>query len=215
MAHVDGDPNFTIASPAASQTLGSKFSVYGTCSNGTTGIVAYVGAYNASASISPSGTSWEAIFTNIPNGSYGVYATCSGNGRTPASPNSIAVTVQGIAGLTVNNPSAPSPGVAGGSDNPWDGWQVEGGYKPGSLAGMMISLTQYGVPVIQSSRNPQRISIPVTFHQNNSKWGCGLTAVPATYVGSGFCIHYSTTVGGTQIQGSGTGFFSGPTSPSG
>ena len=213
MTHVERDPNFFVSSPTAGQVLGSDFSVYGTCSSGTTNIVAYVGNYNALATISPTGTSWEAIFTGVQNGSYGVYATCSNNGRTPPLPATIPVTVQGITGLTVKDPTAPSPAEreAAAGTNPWDGWQSGGDYTPGTIARMEIWLTQYGVPVMQSLSHPQPASGPATFHSHRPIWTCGLNFVPAAYTGAGFLIHYTATLpGGVVIIGTGTKFFDGP-----
>ena len=132
MPHLKGDPNFHITSPTANEILGSDLSVYGACSKGTTDIIAHVVAQDGTvykqSAITAFDTSWEAIFTGVSNGSYGVHARGSQEVLEPQSGN-IPVTVQAIPGLIVDTPAGPAPEEAGGPNDPWRGWGCGGSMR--------------------------------------------------------------------------------------
>jgi hypothetical protein len=68
-------PAIAISSPAAGSTVGTSFTVRGTCTENHQVTVAIEGA-NLSNSATPSNGSWSTGFSNVPSGTYTIKASC-------------------------------------------------------------------------------------------------------------------------------------------
>jgi hypothetical protein len=211
-----GDPEFSILSPAAGTVFGPTFSVYGWGPQTLANVVAWAGGAQKTADLQPhpdmNSTNWEAIFTGMTTGSYGIYATSNNNGRTPASPNSVPVTVDaapGIAIMSVTPPPQPM-GVGAPDTNPWNGWKVEGTYDPAKINGVTIYLTRRGIS-FWKGLGGGRIEQAATLTPGTGQWTCNLSFMPSNAVGKGLHVHYlASRVNGGTVHGSLPSFFDGP-----
>jgi hypothetical protein len=208
-----GDPDFEMFYPTLNEVLGPNFSVYGWGPQTLTTVSAYVGTTMQPALLqvhpADNAINWEAIFSSVAAGSYGVYATCNGGGQTPSSPRTVSV--EASPGITIENPIIPGPMEASGLQaNPWQGYSVGGTYDSSKINGVTIYLTRGGISFWKFGTT-QRIEQAATLNSGNGRWICNLDFMPAAHVGNGFLIHYvaSRTTGG-KVRGCLTSRFNGP-----
>jgi hypothetical protein len=82
-------PTLAITSPTSGSTVGTSFTVRGTCSENHQITVAIENT-NLSNQTTPTNGSWSTGFSNVSNGSYTIKASC-GNPQVSASVNDVTV----------------------------------------------------------------------------------------------------------------------------
>ncbi|HSQ54882.1 MAG TPA: hypothetical protein VLM40_03980 [Gemmata sp.] len=212
-----GDPEFSILGPSSGDILGPDFSVYGWGPRSLTSVTAFVGSMNRDASLQlhteASAMNWEAIYSGVASGNYQVYATCNNNGRYPAPPTTIPVTVDATPGITIDPPIKPGPlGAGGPQTNPWDGWKVTGTYDATKIKKVVIYLTRKGISFWLGGQGQRRNEKEATLNTNDGKWTCDLNFMWEGNRGNGFLAHYVATRKSDDklVHGSIRSFFNGP-----
>ncbi len=210
------DPDFQIISPANGVTVGPNFSVTGCGPKNLQNLGVQVGTTTMPAAQETDSFYWEAVFANMAGGGPYVVQASYANGFFPLTPQSLKITVVDAAGITINQPQVgagvgdSAGAAAGGGDNPWANWKVEGTYEPPVIDEIQLFLTRRGRAVDVS------LGVKATklarIYATTGKWECYLDFVPANYRGQHFLLHYRAKLlhGGTYIYGTCVSTFTGP-----
>jgi hypothetical protein len=114
-ANANNSPNVTLSSPANGATFGAPVNITLSATATDDGSISRVDFYSGNSligsSTTPSGSTYSATWTNVPAGSYSIYAIATDNSGFASSSNTSAITVSPANNLPAVNITSPLTGT--------------------------------------------------------------------------------------------------------